>query len=146
MKAAIKLLLICWVCRPLQCQYFHETDTLNVYFVKATPGLIDNTEDALPGLLVDYNQEHKVVGFDVRMASVRTGAHFGDTATSLEGASPLSLQTAYSHEAGTVTVSFVARPQYCRSVCTDDSRISVWVSDSGKWESIVLHGLDNIAS
>ena len=43
--------------RSSQYRYFHETDTLSVNFLKAEPGLIDNTEDAVPGLLVDYTQE-----------------------------------------------------------------------------------------
>ena len=44
--------------------------------MKASPGLIDDTEDAVPGLLVDYTQEQKVVSFDIRLASVRTRAQF----------------------------------------------------------------------
>lgn len=135
------------ICRSSQYRYFHETDTLSVYFVKASPGLIDNTEDAVPGLLVDYTQEQKVVSFDIRLASVRTRAHFWDTATNVQAAPPLCLQTTYSPEANTFTVSFVDSPQHCRSACTDDDRISIWVDPVGNWESVVIaHARESVAS
>ena len=135
------------ICRPSQYRYFHETDTLSVYFVKAVPGLINNTEDAVPGLLVDYIEEQKIVSFDIRLASVRTRAHFWDTVTNVQGAPPLCLHTKYSQEADTFTVSFVDSPQHCRSICTDDDRISIWVDASEKWESVVFaSGRESIAS
>lgn len=109
-----------------------------MYFVKAVPGLIDNTEDAVPGLLVDYCKEQKLVSFDVRMASVRVRAHFWDTSTDVEGSPYLCLQTKYSQEADTFTVSFVHTPQHCTLMSTDDDRISIWVDNSGNWESIVI--------
>lgn len=115
--------------------------------MKAVPGLIDNTEDAVPGLLVDYTQEQNVVSFDIRLASVRTRAHFWDTATVVQAAPPLCLQTKYSQEADTFTVSFVDSPQHCTSICTDDDRISIWVDSSGSWESVVIaHARESIAS
>lgn len=115
--------------------------------MKAVPGLIDNTEDAVPGLLVDYTQEQQVISFDIRLASVRTRAHFWDTTTNVQGAPPLCLQTKYSQEADTLTVSFVDSPQHCRSICTDDDRLSIWVDASEKWESVVIaHGRESIAS
>ena len=117
-----------------------------MYLVKAVPGLIDTTEDAVPGLLVDYTDEEKVVTFDVRMASVRTRAHFWDTATDVQGAPPLCLQTKYSQDADTFTVSFVDNPQHCRLVCTDDDRITIWVDSAEKWESVVIsHAMESIA-
>lgn len=135
------------ICRSSQYRYFHETDTLSVYFVKASSGLIDDTEDAVPGLLVDYTQEQKVVSFDIRLASVRTRAHFWDTATNVQAAPPLCLQTTYSPEANTFTVSFVDSPQHCRSACTDDDRISIWVDPVGNWESVVIaHARESVAS
>lgn len=115
--------------------------------MKVGSGLIDNTEDAVPGLLVDYTEEHKIVCFNVNMASVRTRAHFWDTTTDVQGAPPLCLQTTYSQEADTFTVSFVHNSQHCRCVCTDDDRMSIWVDNAGKWESIVTaHGMDSIAA
>lgn len=145
LASLVRTALVC-VCRSPQYRYFCETDTLSVYFVKAVPGLIDNTEDAVDGLLVDYTEDQKIVSFDVRMASVRTRAHFWDTATDVQGAPPLCLRTEYSEEADTFTVSFVDSPQHCKSVCTDDDRISVWVNDSDKWESVVIaHAMESIA-
>ena len=115
--------------------------------MKAEPGLIDNTEDAVPGLLVDYNQEQKIVSFDIRLASVRTRAHFWDTATDVQAAPPLCLQTNYSPEANTLTISFVDSPQHCRSICTDDDRLSIWVDHIGNWESVVIaHAIESVAS
>lgn len=54
--------------------------SLSINFVEAAPGLIDNTEDALPGLLVDYTDKEKLVSVDIRMASKHTRANFQNTA------------------------------------------------------------------
>lgn len=107
------------------CQYFHETDTLGVRLVTAVPGLIDNTEDAVPGLLVDYTATNQIVGFDVRRASSRTRARISDGTTDVQGVSSLSLQSQYCQEANTLTVSLVQNPPHCKPVCTDDSRITI---------------------
>ena len=109
-----------------------------MYFVKAVPGLIDNTE--VPGLLVDYTKENKVVSVDVRMASVRTRAQFcnADTESGVSNTPPAGLHTKYCQEADSFTVSFVDSPHHCRSVCTDDDNASVWVDNCEKWESIVI--------
>ena len=112
----------------------------------AVPGLIDNTEDAVPGLLVDYTATDQIVDFDVEMASVRTSAHFWQLAADVQGAPPLCLQITYSHEADTLTASFVDNPQHCRLVCTDDDRISIWVDQTEKWQSVVIsHAVKSIA-
>ena len=109
------------------------------------PGLIDNTEDAVPGLLVDCTEGQKVVGFDIRLASVRTRAFVWDS--DVQGTPPLCLQTRYSQETDTFAVSFVDSPQHCRCTCTDDNRISIWLDAAEKWESVVIaHARDSIAS
>ena len=112
----------------------------------AVPGLIDNTEVAVPGLLVDYTATNQIVDFDVEIASVRTRAHFWQLATAVQGAPPLCLQINYSQEADTLTASFVNNPQHCKLVCTDDDRITIWVDHAEKWESIVIsHAMKSIA-
>ncbi len=128
----------CLACRSLQYRYFSETDTLSIFFVKAAPGLIDSTDDALPGLLVDYTDKEELVSVDIRMASRHTRAHFWDTAADVQDAPPLCLQTKYVAEEDSLTVSLVDNPQHCKAVPTDDDRIVVWVDGAGKWESIAI--------
>lgn len=61
------------VFRYLLCEYFQDTDTLGIALTPRSTGLIANSDDVTPGLLVDYTANNQLVDFDVRMASSRTG-------------------------------------------------------------------------
>lgn len=79
-------------------RYNFETDTLSIYFVKATTGLIAESDEVAPGLLVDYTADNKSVAIDIEDASNRTPAHFWDDAEIHEGKAPLHLQQHYDAE------------------------------------------------
>lgn len=134
------------MCRPITCEYFTETDTLSVAFVTPMRGLIHDSDEAVPGLLVDYTNEQKIVNLDISCASTQTRGHFSDTDTAMSIVTPACVQAEYSQETDTLTVSFVNNPQHCSEQCTDDDRIVVWLSESGKWEGIVIaHAMESTA-
>ena len=128
-------------------EYDHETDTLNLYFVKVVPGLIDNTDDVLAGFLVDYSTEGKIVTFEIMMASEHIQSHFWDTGTDVRRSPPLCLHAVYSQAADTLTVSFVDSPQPCRGVSTEDDRIVIWTDSADNWERVVISGaMESVAN
>ena len=61
-------------CRSLACIYFTETDTLTIYLVEPTPGLIIESDELVPGLLADYACGNKLVAMDISMARQRIPA------------------------------------------------------------------------
>lgn len=60
----------------VQHRYYADTDTLSVYFSKASPGVIAMSQDIAPGILVDYTNQKQVVSIDVFTASERSSCHF----------------------------------------------------------------------
>ena len=135
----LRRLVKCHIC---EASYCNSSITLQKHVLFHTcedvQGCSSRFKDAVPGLLVDYTQGQQIVSFDIRLASVRMRAYFWDTATNVQAAPPLCLQTNYSQEADTFVFSFVNSPQHCRSICTDDDRMSIWVDSFENWESVVI--------
>lgn len=61
------------VFRCLLCEYFLDTDTLGIALTPISTGLIDNSDEVVPGLLVEYTANNQLVAVDVMMAGSRTG-------------------------------------------------------------------------
>jgi len=124
------------VFRFLLYEYFHDTDTLGIALTQRSTGLIDNSDGVTPGLLVDYTANDQLVGFDVGMASSRTGL---DTATQNTGSAAAFLTSLHAHydaEEDTLSISFVQKPSNCSQSVTDDDRIFVCADAHGCWEGI----------
>ena len=118
------------------CEYFRDTDTLGIALTSRSSGLIDNSDDVTPGLLVDYTANNQLVGFDAMMASSRTGL---DIATHNIGSEAAFLERLHSHydaEEDRLSISFVQKPSNCSQNVTDDDRILICIDAHGCWEGI----------
>lgn len=51
--------------RRSQYRYSSDTDNLSIYLVKATKGLIFESDEVLPGLLVDYAADKSIVAMEI---------------------------------------------------------------------------------
>lgn len=128
-------------------EYFSDTDTLSIYLVNPTKGLIDNSDEVVPGLLVDYTADNKIVAMDIFDASNSTPAHFMDHAKIHEGKAPFHLQEDYDAEQQHFVVTLLDNPPKSSYVATDDERIRVGVTNNGQWTSIkILHATESISS
>lgn len=124
------------VFRYLLCEYFQDTDTLGIALTPRSTGLIANSDDVTPGLLVDYTANNQLVGFDVRMASSRTGLDIASQKKSSAAAFLTNLHLHYDADKDRLCISFVQKPSnFSRSV-TDDDRILVCTDAHGCWEGI----------
>ncbi len=124
------------VFRCLLCEYFHDTDTLGIALTPRSTGLIDNSDDVTPGLLVDYMANNQLVGFDVMMASSRTGLDIASQKKGSAAAFLTSLHSQYDAEEDRLSISFVQKPSNCSQSITDDDRILICVDAHGCWEGI----------
>lgn len=121
----------------MQYRYSADVDALRVYFTKASPATISNTEPIHPGLLVDYNSNDQVVAVEVSSASKRLPCHFLDTEAVIEGRSPLAISREYNPEADELAISFTAftcLPE--RRDSTLDERIVVGASGGHVWQAL----------
>ena len=128
-------------------RYYSETDTLSIYLVKATAGLIAESDEVVPGLLVDYTSDNKIVAIDIWKASNRTPAHFWDHGELHDGKPPLRLQTEYDATHQQFIIAIVDDPCRVKLAATDDERITVWEDSDGRWTSIMIsNAAETVAS
>lgn len=118
--------------------YCSETDTLSIYLATATPGLIFESDEVLPGLLVDYTADMKIVAIEIWPASNKVPAHFWNDAEVHEGKPPFQLQQEFDAQQQQFSVSFLDNASRSKLVATDDERIAVWVNEGGEWTSIIF--------
>ena len=124
------------VFRCLLCEYFHDTDTLGIALAPISTGLIDNSDEVVPGLLVDYAANNQLVAFDVMMASSRIGLDIPRQKARSVAAFLTSLQAQYDAAEDRLSISFVQKPSNCSHSVTDDDRILICVDAHGRWEGI----------
>ena len=128
-------------------RYYSETNTLSIYLVKATVGLIAESDEVVPGLLVDYTADNKIVSIDIWRASNRTPAHFWDHGEVYDGKPPLRLQTEYDVTRQQFIIAVVDDLCRVKPAGTDDERITVWEDSDGRWTSITIsNAAESIAS
>ena len=118
--------------------YCSETDTLSIYLATPTAGLIVKSDEVLPGLLVDYTADMKIVAMEIWQASSTVPAHFRNDAEVHKGKPPLQLQQEFDVQQQQLSINFVDNATKSKIVATDDERITVWENDGGEWTRIVF--------
>ena len=121
----------------MDMQYRYSADVDALYFTKASPATISNTEPIHPGLVVDYNSNDQVVAVEVSSASKRLPCHFLATEAVIEGRSPLAIAPEYNPEVDELAVSFTAftcLPE--RRDSTLDEHIVVGASGGHEWQTL----------
>ena len=134
----LRMQLALCLCRYPVYRYFWETDTLSIYLVKATKGLIDSSDEVTAGLLVDYTSSEEIVALDVAVASKKILAHFWHDANIYKGKAPLQLHTSFDAAQQLFTISFGDTCPELKTRATDDKRITVREDGDGHWASIVI--------
>lgn len=126
------------VFRCLLCEYFHDTDTLGIALTPRSIGLIDNSDDVTPGLLVDYTANNQLVGFDVSMASSRIGLDIASQEKRSSATFLTRLHAQYDADEDTLSISFVQKPSNCSRTVTHNDRILICRDAHGRWEGICI--------
>lgn len=104
---------------------------LSIYFAKATPGVIESSDDIARNVLADYTVDEKIVSIDMYSASKRAACRFWDSANPVDGKQPLSL--AYDYSGGTedtIIVHLHAGVEPLRRVPTTDPDIMLGMTAS----------------
>lgn len=126
-------------CRfDVQYRTYSDTNTLSIYFAKASPGVISFSEDVADGILVDYDTDEKIVSFDLFSAPDRMACHFFDTSDTVDGKPPLTITWDYDPIHDILKMFFHANiPEMSAIIqATEDAHIVLGMSTKGEWQSI----------
>ncbi|POG58372.1 uncharacterized protein OCT59_021832 [Rhizophagus irregularis] len=115
-------------------RYYEDTDDLAVYFVKASPGVIDYCEDTSDDILVSYDSNDKIVSVDIDGISKILQCHMFDVREEVDGKPPLMLNSIYYRDSDTLKVYFIDFIPSASTVCkkTDIEDIEIEVDDTGR--------------
>ncbi|RGB22258.1 hypothetical protein C1646_68261 [Rhizophagus diaphanus] len=125
----------CGYARPdIVFRYYEDTDNLAVYFVKASPGVIDYCEDASDDILISYDSNDKIVSVDIDGISKILQCHMFDLREELDGKPPLTLNSIYYRNSDTLKVYFIDFIPSASTVCkkTDIEDIEIEVDGTGR--------------
>ncbi|CAG8655219.1 uncharacterized protein OCT59_021832 [Rhizophagus irregularis] len=125
----------CGYARPdIVFRYYEDTDDLAVYFVKASPGVIDYCEDTSDDILVSYDSNDKIVSVDIDGISKILQCHMFDVREEVDGKPPLMLNSIYYRDSDTLKVYFIDFIPSASTVCkkTDIEDIEIEVDDTGR--------------
>lgn len=116
-----------------------EDDALTLYLRKTHKGLIVETDCVFPGLMVDYDDDHKIVALEILDVSMHTGCHLLDTAGQVEDLLPFVHWRIYDEAVDCLTIMFKIEPSQLHSrQPTDDERIVLLTYDN-RWDGLEIH-------
>ncbi|PKC02404.1 hypothetical protein RhiirA5_37171 [Rhizophagus irregularis] len=108
----------CGYARPdIVFRYYEDTDDLAVYFVKASPGVIDYCENTSDDILVSYDSNDKIVSVDIDGISKILQCHMFDVREEVDGKPPLMLNSIYYRDSDTLKVYFIDFIPSASTVC-----------------------------
>jgi uncharacterized protein YuzE len=88
-------------------RYYEDTDNFAIYFVKATPGVVDYCDNATYDILVSYTHDDKIISIDIDGVSSALQCHMFDSREVIDGKPPLTLTPIYYEESDTLKIYFV---------------------------------------
>lgn len=110
---------------PFRAYYYADTDALSIFLIKTVPGLIEETDTAVPGMHVDYSKDNKIVRFDILRASKRLRCHFWEALCDIGGRPASALSRTYDVSSDTVTIEFLLDSLPSKMTATDDEASSL---------------------
>lgn len=123
----------------VQYIYYADTDTLSVYFAKASPGVIATSEDIAPGILADYTSQKQVVSIDLFSASKGSVCHFYDSHEVIDNKPQLAIMWDYDQVRDLLAVYLHPHPAVGRCVETEDSNIQQGMDAAGLWQALFFN-------
>ena len=120
-------------CRELVVWRYYDSDDLTIYFVKARPGLIRETDQIADFVTADYDVNNKLVTVDINgAADCLPPCHFLDTAEVIDGKPQFTIQQQFDALRDELTIFFVGakRPDAVKE--TDDDRVVLGLDAAGK--------------
>ena len=88
-------------------RYYEDTDNFAFYFVKATPGVVEYSDNATDDILVSYTRDNKIVSIDIDGVTKSLQCHMFDIREVIDGKPPLTLNPIYCEDSDTLKIYFV---------------------------------------
>lgn len=121
-------------------RYYDDTDTLSVYFAKASSGVVRYCEEANDFILVSYDGDDKIVSVEIYEASELLCCHLFDTSETIDNKPPLSLYPICYEDCDDLEVLLVgSKPSSITFEKTEDKDIEVGINDEKKIVTLLFH-------
>lgn len=127
------------MCRfDVQYRTYLDTDTLSIYFAKASPGVISHSAELVPGILVDYTETERVVCIDIDTSMDEMPYHLFDVPEQLDSKPPFVLRAEYDTTADRLVLSFEVTPAAAviKEIPTEGPDIFIGVCSSALWRAV----------
>lgn len=117
----------------IQYRTYQDTETLALYFMKASPGVICDTDRVAPNVLVDYSKDGKIVSVDIHRAPQKTACHFFDTSLIVDDKKPLQITGDYDVDRDELVVMLCSSDyqQPARFEATEDEHMFLGLDSNG---------------
>jgi len=95
-------------------------DTLRIYFIQTTPEMLAKEEEVIPGVSVMKNSSGLILYLQFSDVKNKMAFHLFDFPESLDGLSPLLLQSSYDHDLDSLYLRFIEKhPKQVHSTDSD---------------------------
>jgi len=125
-------------------RYYEDTDNFAIYFIKATPGVIDYCDNATDDILVSYTRGDKIVSIDIYGVSTSLQCHMFDTRETIDGKPPLTINSIYYEDSDILKIYFVDQPptNTLQDMETDIEDIKVERNNTDRITCISFHNAE----
>jgi hypothetical protein len=79
-------------------RYYEDTDNFAVFFIKTSPGVVYDCDNATNDILVSYTRDYKIVSIDIDGVSSALQCHMFDVRKVIDGKPPLTLDHSVYYE------------------------------------------------
>lgn len=122
-----------------QWRYYEEADDLGIYFKKAKPGVIDESDEVWDSVILDYDDQRHLVSVDISCASqVLETCHFLGVPDVVDGKQAFVLNPILDTATDELTVFFFEPKPFAAVVPTEDKRFLLGLNEGCKVKGFVV--------
>jgi len=118
-------------------RYSSKVDILKLYFVQASSGIIEESENITDNIIVDYDEKGMMVALEILNASSIIPCHFDDTQEIVGKKAPFVLSCEYSPDVDYLKIYFVTSEYRIGSIYASDNITSNIIIDQDKNDCIL---------
>ncbi|CAB4437641.1 unnamed protein product [Rhizophagus irregularis] len=125
-------------------KYYEDTDTLLIYFAKATSGVIRQSREPNDYTLASYDGDDKIVSFEIWEASKLLCCHLFDTSEMIDNKPPLSLYPICYEDRDELEILLIgSKPSFITFKKTEDKDFEVGMNDENKIVTLLFHNVSS---
>ena len=118
---------------------YYDSDDLGIFFVKAGSDMISVSDQVADHIVVDYDDNNKLVSIDINAASdILPPCHFFDTVEDVDGKAQFTITQQFDAMRDELTIFFMDAKKRDAEQQTDDERLVLGLDATGKLACITV--------